>query len=167
MTQLVLIGPPGSGKSTVGKLVAQSLGVEFADTDEIVEANEGRAISEIFLTDGEDAFRAAEREAVAAALATHSGVLSLGGGSVLDSGTREQLATHRVIFLHVGLADAAKRVGLNTARPLLVGSPRRQWQELMDARFPIYSEVADAQVSTSGQTPEESRDAVLEVMRQW
>lgn len=164
MTAAVLVGPPGAGKSTIGRLVAEVLEVPFADTDAIVEQTSGRTISDIFIVDGEEVFREMERRAVQEALVTHEGVLALGGGAILDERTRADLAAHTVVFLSVGLADAAKRVGLNTARPLLVGSPRRQWQELMQARRPLYLEVADAEVSTAGLSPTQSRDAVLAVL---
>ncbi|MGC0250767.1 shikimate kinase [Pseudactinotalea sp. Z1748] len=164
MTAAVLVGPPGAGKSTIGRMVAEVLEVPFADTDAIVEQTSGRTISDIFIVDGEETFREMERRAVQEALATHEGVLALGGGAILDERTRADLAAHTVLFLSVGLADAAKRVGLNTARPLLVGSPRRQWQELMQARRPLYLEVADAEVSTAGLSPTQSRDAILAVL---
>lgn len=164
MIVAVLVGPPGAGKSTVGRAVAEVLQVPFADTDAIVEEASGRTISDIFLLEGEEAFRELERQAVQQALATHQGILALGGGAILDPGTRADLAEHTVVYLSVGLADAAKRVGLNTARPLLVGSPRRQWLELMRARQPLYVEVADEEVSTVGLSPMQSRDAVLAVL---
>lgn len=159
--RLILIGPPGAGKSTVGQLLAQVWGVTYRDTDADVEAAEGRSIADLFLADGEDYFRAAEREAVHRALTEHDGVLALGGGAVLDEGVQQALAGHTVVFLDVGLADATKRVGLARSRPLLVGSPRRQWQLLMDARRPVYERLATAVVATGGQEPEQVSAAVL------
>ncbi|MBV9292983.1 MAG: shikimate kinase, partial [Frankiales bacterium] len=123
---VVLVGPPGAGKSTVGRLVAESLGVDFRDTDDDVEAAAGKSVSDIFIEDGEGAFRELERTAVAEALATHPGVLALGGGAVLDAGTRRALAAHRVVWLSVGLADASTRVGFARSRPLLVVNPRAE-----------------------------------------
>ncbi|HLS14155.1 MAG TPA: shikimate kinase [Beutenbergiaceae bacterium] len=161
MTALVLIGPPGSGKSTVGQLVAEVLQVPFADTDTAVEQLSGRSISDIFITDGEDTFRELERTAVQTALEEHSGVLALGGGAILNTDTRSDLREHRVVYLSVGLADAARRVGLNASRPLLVGSPRRQWQMLMDQRRALYEQVATVEVSTAGLNAEQARDGVL------
>lgn len=161
MTALVLIGPPGSGKSTTGALVAQVLELPFADTDTAVEATAGRTISDIFITDGEETFRELERAAVHTALQEHRGVLALGGGAILDEDTRADLHGHRVVYLSVGLADAARRVGLNASRPLLVGSPRRQWQILMDQRRELYEQVADVEVSTIGLNPHQVRDAIL------
>lgn len=164
MIAAVLVGPPGAGKSTIGRKVAEVLEVPFTDTDTLVEQETGRAISDIFITDGEETFRSMERQAVRRALREHDGIVALGGGAVLDADTRAELAGHTVVFLSVGLADAAKRVGLNQSRPLLLGSPRRQWQQLMDARRPLYLEVADVEVSTAGLTPDQSRDAVLAVL---
>lgn len=166
MTAMVLIGPPGSGKSTVGELVAEVLQVPFVDTDTAVEQLSGRSISDIFITDGEDAFRELERAAVRAALQEHSGVLALGGGAILDADTRHDLRDHRVVYLSVGLADAARRVGLNASRPLLVGSPRRQWQMLMDQRRGLYEQVATVEVSTVGLDPQQARDGVLAALEE-
>jgi shikimate kinase len=147
---LVLVGPPGSGKTTVGRLVAQRRKVAFRDTDRDVEVAAGRSVSDIFVDDGEPAFRALEAEAVATALADHDGVLAVGGGAVLDSGTRERLRSHRVVFLDVGLTDAVDRVGFAKSRPLLVLNPRAELKRMLDERRPIYLEVADATVITDG-----------------
>jgi shikimate kinase len=159
--KLVIVGPPGAGKTTIGRLVADRLGSELRDTDADVEATAGKPISEIFVDDGEAAFRGLERVAVAAALAEHDGVVALGGGAVLDEGTRALLAFLRVVFLDVGLADAASRVGLNRDRPLLIGNPRAQLNRLMNERRPLYEQVATITVDTSGRTPEDVADEVL------
>jgi len=158
---IVLIGPMGSGKTTVGELVAARLGTAVRDTDHDVEATAGRAISEIFVDDGEVAFRALERAAVAEALATHDGVLALGGGAVLDPGTRDLLAGHDVVFLRVGLSDAVKRVGLGTSRPLLLGNVRGRIKALLDERTPIYESVATLVVETDGREPHEVADEIV------
>lgn len=161
MTPLVvLVGPPGAGKSTVGPLVAQRRGVGFRDTDADVEAAAGEAISDIFVDRGESAFRELEREAVRRALSDHDGVLALGGGAVVDEDTRAALAEHRVVFLDVGLADATARVGLNRDRPLLLGSPRAQLRVMLEARRVLYDEVATVTISTDGLTPDDVADAV-------
>jgi shikimate kinase len=161
---VVLVGPMGSGKSTVGALLAERLGAPYRDTDADIVAAEGRAISDIFIEDGEPHFRALEREAVRVALAEHTGVLALGGGAVLDEGTRALLAPHPVAYLSMDVEEAVKRVGLNTARPLLAVNPRRQWRELMDARRHLYTEVARAVVATDERTPEEVAQAVLDAL---
>ncbi|GAA1976732.1 shikimate kinase [Kitasatospora viridis] len=160
--RVVLVGPPGAGKSTVGRLVAEHLGVPFRDTDDDIVATAGKPIADVFVQDGEPHFRELERAAVAAALAEHPGVLALGGGAVLAEPTRALLKGHRVAYLEVALADAVKRVGLDAPRPLLAVNPRQQWRELMERRRPLYLEVAAAVVSTEGRTPEQVADAVLE-----
>ncbi|MFD7639069.1 shikimate kinase [Kitasatospora sp. NPDC059795] len=161
---VVLVGPPGSGKSTVGRVLAERLGLPFRDTDEDIERTAGKPIPEIFVDDGEPHFRQLERAAVAAAAADFSGVLALGGGAVMASATREVLAPLPVVFLEVALADAVKRVGLDAPRPLLAVNPRARWRELMEARRPLYLEVATAVVDTQGRTPEQVADAVLEAL---
>ena len=158
---MVLVGPMGAGKTTVGALLAQRWGVAVRDTDGDIVAAQGKEISEIFVDDGEAAFRVLERDAVAAALAEHDGVLSLGGGAVLDPATRELLAGHTVVFLRVGLTDAVKRVGLGTSRPLLVGGVRGRIKALLDERTPIYESVATHAVDTDDRTPDEVADEIL------
>lgn len=158
----VIVGPPGSGKTTVGQLLSARLRLSFRDTDADIVRQHGRQIADIFTRDGEAAFRALELEAVAAALTNHDGVLSLGGGSVLSAATRELLSAHRVVFLNVGLAEGARRVGLSTARPLLAGlNPRATLKALLDARLPLYREVASIEVVTDELPPEGVVDAIL------
>jgi shikimate kinase len=158
---VVLIGPPGSGKSTVAAALAARLGVTARDTDADVERATGRRIADIFVEDGETTFRELERAAVAAALTGFDGVLALGGGAVLDPAAQAALAGHRVAFLDVGVADAARRIGFNRDRPLLLGNPRAQWLRLMADRRPVYERLATITVSTDGRTPQEVADAVL------
>lgn len=158
--RVVLVGPPGSGKSTVGRSLAHLLGVEVRDTDSDVERVAGKSISDIFVVDGEPRFRELEREAVARALSEHDGVLALGGGAVLDPRTEQALTEYAdrggvVVFLDVSLAQAAPRVGFSTARPLLLGNPRAQWQSLMEARRPVYGRVATMHVVTDHLRPAE------------
>lgn len=160
----VLIGSPGSGKSTVGRALAERLSVGLVDTDTEVEARAGKPISDIFIEDGEEAFRAMEREVVAEALAGADGVVALGGGSVLDERTRRDLAAHHVVYLQVEFADAAKRVGLDTARPLLLGNPRARLRALLEERLPIYQGLATTTVSTSSYHPEEVVDRIVEAV---
>ena len=140
----------GAGKTTVGRRLADTWGLGFRDTDLDVEATEGRAVSDIFVDSGEARFRELEREAVESALAGHDGVLALGGGAVLDETTRSALTAHRVVFLRVGLSDAAKRVGLGVSRPLLLGNVRGRIKQLIDERTPIYESVATHTVVTDG-----------------
>ncbi|WP_049562877.1 shikimate kinase [Nonomuraea sp. SBT364] len=161
MTKAVLIGPPGSGKTTLGRLLAERFGVAFRDTDADVEAAAGKPVSEIFIDDGEERFRELEHEAVRRALAEHDGVLSLGGGAVLHAETQALLAGHPVVYLQVGLADAVQRVGLASARPLLVLNPRSQLKRLMEERRPVYERLAVLTVDTGGRDPEELADEIV------
>ncbi|MEU9258236.1 3-dehydroquinate synthase [Streptomyces sp. NPDC048212] len=159
---IVLVGPMGVGKSTVGELLADRLGTTYRDTDADVVAAAGKSIAEIFFDEGEERFRSLERRAVRDAVAEHPGVLALGGGAVLDGTTRGLLAGHRVVYLSMDVDEAVRRVGLNTARPLLAVNPRRQWRELMDARRHLYEDVAGVTVATDERTPEEVAQAVLD-----
>ncbi|MEV0989220.1 shikimate kinase [Streptomyces sp. NPDC049949] len=161
---VVLVGPMGSGKSTVGALLAERLGVPYRDTDADIVASQGREISDLFVDEGEPYFRELERQAVAAAVAEHTGVLALGGGAVLDEGTRGLLAGLPVAYLSMDVEEAVRRVGLGAARPLLAVNPRRQWRELMEARRPLYTEVARVVVATDDRTPEEVAQAVLDAL---
>jgi shikimate kinase len=154
----------GAGKSTVGRILAERWGAGFRDTDDDVEAADGRAISDIFVESGEEHFRALERTAVARALAEHDGVLAIGGGAVMAESTRAALTGHRVVYLQVGLADAAARVGLGTSRPLLLGNVRGTMKALLDERSPVYESVAVSAVDTDGRTPDEVADAVTEAL---
>jgi shikimate kinase len=155
---VVLVGPPGAGKSTVGRLLAQQHALPFRDTDADVEAAAGTTVSDIFVEQGEQAFRSLERSAVGAALAEHTGVLALGGGAVLDETTRAALSGHRVAFLDVTIDDAARRIGFNRDRPLLLGNPRAQWRKLMAERRPVYAAVATITVDTDGRSPQQVAD---------
>ncbi|MFI2781602.1 3-dehydroquinate synthase [Streptomyces sp. ALB3] len=161
---IVLVGPMGVGKSTVGELLAGRLGTTYRDTDADVVATAGKAIPDIFFDHGEEHFRALERQAVRDALDRHTGVLALGGGAVLDAGTRALLTGRPVVYLSMDVDEAVRRVGLNTARPLLAVNPRRQWRDLMDARRPLYEEVAAATVATDTRTPDEVAQAIIEAL---
>ena len=163
--RVVLVGPMGAGKTTVGQVLAERWGVTLRDTDADVEAAAGKSVQDLFVDEGEAAFRAMERDAVAAALADHDGVLSLGGGAVLDPTTRERLTGHRVVFLRVGLADAVRRVGLGTGRPLLLGNVRARVRQLLEERTPIYEATATVVVDTDGLSPDQVADAIEEGLR--
>ncbi len=162
---LVLIGSPGAGKSTVGRRVAEALGVPFTDSDALVESAAGMSVPDIFVTAGEEEFRRLEAIAVATALDESTGVVSLGGGAILSPDTRARLAGHRVVWLKVSVADAAKRVGMNTARPLLLGNVRGTLSTLLDQRNPLYEEVASDVVDTTGHSQREVVAEVLQVMK--
>ena len=161
---MVLVGPMGVGKSTVGQLLAERLGVGYRDSDDDIVAAQGRTIAEIFVDEGEAAFRAIEKAAVLRALTEHDGVLALGGGAILDEDTRASLAGLPVVYLSMDVEEAVKRTGLNTARPLLAVNPRKQWRELMEARRHLYEQVATAVVATDGRGPEEVTEAALDAL---
>jgi len=164
----VLIGPPGAGKTTVGGLLAGLLGVGYTDTDVAIEAVAGKPVGDIFVEDGEPAFRELERAAVAAALAGDGpeGVVGLGGGAVLDPATQQLLAGHQVVYLETGFTELAKRVGLDKPRPLLIGiNPRAQLKTLLDQRRPVYADLAAITVSTDQREPAEIADEIAAVLK--
>ena len=160
----ILIGPPGAGKSTVGPLLARLLGVTFLDTDSEIEASAGKPVGDIFIDDGEPTFRALERQTAASALASHPGVLALGGGAVLDPGTRRLLAGQPVVYLETGFAAAAKRVGMDRARPLLLGNPRAQLKALLEQRLPSYQGLARITVGTDSRSAAEVADEIARLL---
>jgi shikimate kinase len=157
---VVLVGPPGAGKSTVGAMLAERRAVAFRDTDVDIETAQGTSVAEIFVDHGESAFRELERDALRRALDEHDGVLAVGGGVVVDADNRALLAPHTVVFLEVGLSDAAVRVGLNRDRPLLLGNPRAQLRVMLEERRALYAEVATVTIPTDGRTPDEVVAAV-------
>jgi shikimate kinase len=170
---LILIGAPGAGKTTVGTMLAARLGVPFTDTDAVVEAVAGKPVGDIFISDGEPEFRRLERAAVSAALTGGSpgggqddstftsgtpaaGVVGLGGGAVMDESTQAELAGRAVVYLQTGFAELAKRVGLDRARPLLIGTnPRAQLKSLLEQRLPVYDRLAWLTVNTDGREPDD------------
>jgi shikimate kinase len=151
----ILIGPPGAGKTTVGALVAALLGLDFVDADEVIEQAVGKPVGDIFVQDGEQAFRALESAATARLIASHPGVLALGGGAVLDSGTRDLLAGQRVVYLETGFTSAVRRTGLDAPRPLLLGNPRARMKTLLEERLPVYASLAWITVPTDDREPED------------
>ncbi len=148
MNRIVLIGPPGSGKSTVGAALAHALNMEFVDTDLLIEQREGKAITDIFVVDGEPHFRALELQTLTTVLAMDNVIISLGGGAPVSEQAQQEIRSSdsMVIFLDVSLATAAPRVGFNRDRPLLLGNPRAQWQALSDKRRPIYEDLAELSI---------------------
>jgi shikimate kinase len=145
MSRILLIGPPGAGKSTVGQALANKLAIDFIDTDRVIENETGKTITDIFVVDGEPHFRALELQTLKNVLTLESGVISLGGGAPISQDAQEaiQQSNSHTVFLDVSLATAAPRVGFNRDRPLLLGNPRAQWQALSDNRRPIYEKLAD------------------------
>lgn len=159
LEQIILVGAPGAGKSTVGAALAERLGWDFRDVDALIAERAGKPVAEIFADHGEPAFRAYE-EATTAELLAEPGVLALGGGAVLSAKTRSALAGRRVVWLRVGLPAAVKRVGLDTARPLLLGNVRGRLLTLLNERAALYAEVATETVDTDNQTPDQVADLI-------
>ncbi len=150
----VLIGLPGSGKSTIGRRLAKALGCALIDTDAAIEERTGRAIPEIFATEGESGFRRIEEQVVCDALRDHDGILSLGGGAVTTAGVREALAGHTVVYLEISATEGVRRTGGNTVRPLLAGPDRAEkYRRLMSERVPLYRRVATIRVNTNRRNP--------------
>lgn len=164
MTPLViLIGPPGAGKSSIGLGLASKLKVGFSDTDKLIEESSGKSVAQIFIEDGETVFREIEREICAKAILEEDGILALGGGAVLAPETQALISASKskVIFLDVTLKVAAPRIGFNRDRPLLLTNPRQQWQSLMDVRRPIYEELATLKFEVEDRSIEEIVEALL------
>jgi shikimate kinase len=157
MNRIVLIGPPGSGKSTVGAALAHKLNIKFVDTDLLIEQREGKTITDIFVVDGEPHFRALELETLTTVLAMDNVIIGLGGGAPVSEQAQQEIRSSdsTVIFLDVSLATAAPRVGFNRDRPLLLGNPRAQWQALSDKRRPIYEDLADLSVKVDDMSVEQ------------
>lgn len=150
---VVLVGPPGAGKTTVGAVLAEQLGVSLRDTDADIESTAGMPIPDIFVDEGEAGFRAREVTAVRAGLAEHDGVLAVGGGAVESDEIRELLAHVFVANLTISANDAAKRVGISGPRPMLLGNVRTRWNEMMHRRAPLYDQVATITVATDDRPP--------------
>jgi shikimate kinase len=150
----VLIGLPGSGKSTIGRRLARALDVTFVDTDAGIEAKTGRTIADVFATDGEQEFRRVEEEVIRAALVEHDGVLALGGGAITSQGVRDALAGHMVIYLEISAAEGIRRTSGSTVRPLLAGpDSAAKYRALMATRAPLYRRAATMRINTNRRNP--------------
>ena len=165
MASIVLVGVPGAGKTTVGKLLAESLKQEFFDSDQVIESQAGKSVSDIFTQDGESVFRSLEHDVIIQLLQDSSGVLALGGGALGNTDTRNAVKGATTIWLVAGLAQAVDRVGMNRNRPLLLGNVRGQLAELMTAREPLYKEVATIVIDTSKLTPSEVVSNILSELK--
>lgn len=164
--RVILIGPPGAGKSSVGKSLARLLSEKFIDTDVVISEREKQSIGEIFVNKGEPYFRKIEEDVLLDELQNHSGILSLGGGAPLSNIAQDAIKKSGapVVFLDVSLSAAAPRVGFNRDRPLLLGNPRAQWQELMNVRRPVYESLAQHQVLTDKLTPTQAATAIVTLL---
>lgn len=157
LKKIVLIGPPGAGKSSIGKALAKELNLNFIDSDSEIEKISHKKISEIFIEDGEPAFRLLEVDVVRKVLSDFDGVISLGGGAPINKEIQEVLgdADYPVVFIDVSIAQAATRIGFNKDRPLLLVNPRQQWISLMNDRRSIYEKLASQTISSDNQKPHE------------
>jgi len=165
--RVILIGPMGSGKTTIGQLVAERLNIPFRDTDHMIEERSGRTVSDIFLEDGEEAFRVLEKGVLRDELLSDGTVLALGGGAPIsiDAQSALRAIASPVIYLDISLATVAPRIGFNRDRPLLLHNPRGQWQTLMEARRPIYESIADTVIDVNTKTEIDIVDEILEVIK--
>ena len=167
MKPIVLIGPPGAGKSTVGKALAEQLSLEFLDTDSLIEQSTGKSITDIFVVDGEQAFRVIEFEMLKTVLEKVDAIISLGGGAPISKDAQKLISDTdcQVVFLDISLSTAAPRVGFNRDRPLLLGNPRAQWQALSDQRRPIYEFLADQTIKVDSLSVSEIVEAIKKGMQ--
>ncbi len=167
MKPIVLIGPPGAGKSTVGKALAEQLSLEFLDTDTLIEQSTGKSITDIFVVDGEQAFRAIEFQMLRTVLEKVDAIISLGGGAPISDEAQKLISDTdcQVVFLDISLSTAAPRVGFNRDRPLLLGNPRAQWQSLSDQRRPIYEFLSDQTIKVDTLSVAEIVEAIKKGMQ--
>ena len=165
--KVVLIGPPGAGKSTIGKALAKELGTEFVDSDSEIERVVGKKISDIFVEEGEAVFRKTEVEIVSAILDKFEGVIALGGGAPINTQIQKALTgvDYPVIFIDVSISQAANRIGFNKDRPLLLINPRQQWVSLMNERRPVYEKLACQTVNSDSQKPHEVAKLISEKLK--
>ena len=163
--RIVLIGPPGSGKTSVGRILADELNLKAIDTDREIEEKSGKKIGDIFLEVGETGFREIEREVVLKSLEEQGSVISLGGGSILDPQVYQLLSMEpKVVYLEVSISNAAPRVGFNTDRPLLLVNPRQQWLKLFEERKERYESLARYRVCTDNKKAKESALEIKELL---
>jgi shikimate kinase len=165
--RVILIGPMGSGKTTIGRLLASQLGIPFRDTDHVIEEKAGKSVSDIFLEDGEDEFRILEKKVLRDELLSDNTVLALGGGAPIsvDAQSALRAIASPVVYLDISLATVAPRIGFNRDRPLLLHNPRGQWQTLMEARRPIYESIADCVIDVNEKSESEIVNLVMEVLK--
>ena len=164
LNKIVLIGPPGAGKSSIGRSLSKEMNMPFIDSDSEIEKIAQKRISEIFVDDGEQAFRKIELEVVSDLLRDFTGVIALGGGAPMNAEIQSKLekSDFPVIFIDVSISQAANRVGFNKDRPLLRINPRQQWMNLMTERRPIYERLATNTVSSDNNKPAEVAKIIRE-----
>ena len=165
--RVILIGPMGSGKTTIGQLLASELEIPFRDTDHVIEEKSGKSVSDIFLEDVEDEFRILEKKVLRDELLSDDTVLALGGGAPIsiDAQSALRAIASPVVYLDISLATVAPRIGFNRDRPLLLHNPRGQWQTLMEARRPIYESIADTVIDVNDKSESEIVSLILEVVK--
>jgi shikimate kinase len=165
--RVILIGPMGSGKTTIGQLLASELEIPFRDTDHVIEEKSGKSVSDIFLEDGEDEFRILEKKVLRDELLSDDTVLALGGGAPIsiDAQSALRAIASPVVYLDISLATVAPRIGFNRDRPLLLHNPRGQWQTLMEVRRPIYESIADTVIDVNDKSESEIVSLILEVVK--
>ncbi|AKE39256.1 Shikimate kinase [Corynebacterium camporealensis] len=157
----VLVGPPGAGKSTIGRRLSNALNLPLIDTDELIADTVGKPCGEYFAEVGEPKFRELEEEIVAAAL-ENDGIISLGGGAVLSDATRDLLDRHTVIFIDVSVEEGVRRTSGDDSRPVLQAEdPEAHYRALLDKRRPLYDEVADFRARTDNRSPQQIVGAIL------
>ena len=156
----------GSGKTTIGKLIATRLNLAFRDTDQIIEGVSGKSVSEIFLEDGEDSFRAIEKSVLRKELLSDDTILALGGGAPMsiDAQSALRAIASPVIYFDISLSSVAPRIGFNRDRPLLLNNPRGQWELLMQERRPIYESIADTVIDVNAKSEQDIVDEILVVI---
>jgi len=164
---IILIGPPGSGKSTIGKAISRKLSVPFADTDDLIEAQTEMSISQIFIDKGEDYFRTVEKKVLRDELLNDGSILALGGGAPIsvDAQSALKVSSAPVIYLDISLASVAPRIGFNRDRPLLLHNPRGQWQTLMEVRRPIYESIANVVIDVNGKSQKQIVEEALGALK--
>ena len=165
--RVILIGPMGSGKTTIGQLLASELEIPFRDTDHVIEEKSGKSVSDIFIEDGEDEFRILEKKVLRDELLSDDTVLALGGGAPIsiDAQSALRAIASPVVYLDISLATVAPRIGFNRDRPLLLHNPRGQWQTLMEVRRPIYESIADTVIDVNDKSESEIVSLILEIVK--
>ena len=160
--RIILIGPMGAGKSTIGIELAHRFEIESKDTDTQIADEVGQSIADLFIEKGEEYFRIKEKEILRRNLLGGDGILSLGGGACIspDSQSAVRASGSFIVYLKISLSVVAERIGFNRDRPLLLVNPRAQWQSLMNERAPIYEDLADVTIDVDKKSVSEICDEI-------